>query len=137
MQQSQAEQFISEFIEWASSQADIQAAALVGSFARGTANEESDLDLVILAENPEQYLNFQVWVHNFGTVKGRQEESYGKVTSLRVWFEENVEVEFGFTFPDWAALPIDEGTRQVAANGMRILFERTALLSRLQTEIQK
>jgi DNA polymerase/3'-5' exonuclease PolX len=137
MQQIQADQFIADFVEWASSQADIQAVALVGSFARGTATEESDLDLVILAEHPEQYLNFQVWVHNFGVVKGRQEENYGKVTSLRVWFEENVEVEFGFTSPDWATLPIDEGTRQVASNGMRILFERTALLSRLQIEIQK
>lgn len=137
MQQSQADQFIDEFIEWVGSQPDIQGVALVGSYARQAANAESDLDLVILTEKMEQYLNFQVWLYNFGTVKGRQEENYGKVTSLRVWFDEDREIEFGFTTPDWAALPVDEGTRQVTADGMRILFERTPVLSSLLAEVLK
>ena len=137
MQQSQADQFIDEFIEWAGSQPDIQAVALVGSYARQAASEESDLDLVILTDQAEQYLNFQVWLHNFGTVKGRQEENYGKVTSLRVWFDENIEIEFGFTTPDWATLPVDEGTGRVVKDGMCVLFERTPLLSSMQAEVLK
>jgi predicted nucleotidyltransferase len=135
MQQTQADNFIKEFIEWAAAQSDIQAAAMVGSYARHTANEESDLDLVILCEQPEQYLTYQIWLHNFGVILGRQVEEYGKVTSLRVWFEDNVEIEFGFTTPDWAALPVDEGTRRVVTEGMQVLFERSTLLSSLQKEV--
>ena len=111
--------------------------ALVGSYARGTASDESDLDLVILSENPKQFLEFQVWLHNFGTILGRQEEDYGKVTSLRVWFEGEMEIEFGFAAPDWAAIPVDDGTRRVVKDGMRILFDRSTLLSDLQSDVNR
>jgi predicted nucleotidyltransferase len=136
MQQTQADNFIGDFIEWAAAQADIQAVALVGSYARHTANEESDLDLVILCEKPEQYLTYQIWLHNFGVVLGLQVEEYGKVTSLRVWFEDGMEIEFGFTTSDWAGIPVDEGTSRVAASGMRVLCERFPLLSNLQNEVK-
>jgi hypothetical protein len=41
-----------------------------------------------------------------------------------------VAMECGFPTPQWAALPLDEGTRMVIRNAMRILFERGGLLSR-------
>jgi hypothetical protein len=38
---------------------------------------------------------------------------------------------YGMTTPDWAAIPLDEGTREVINGGMTALFERRDLLSRL------
>jgi len=36
----------------------------------------------------------------------------------------------GMTTPDWAAIPLDAGTRQVISDGMIVLFERGNVLSR-------
>jgi hypothetical protein len=37
---------------------------------------------------------------------------------------------YGMTTPDWAAIPLDEGTREVILGGTIVLFERGDLLSR-------
>ncbi len=78
-------QFLSEFSRWAASQPDILASALIGSYARDEATGASDVDLVIIAETPETYLQDIRWARQFGTIGRQQIESCGKVTSLRVW----------------------------------------------------
>jgi hypothetical protein len=45
-------------------------------------------------------------------------------------YQNGVEVEYGITTPDWAAIPLDAGTREVISGGMIVLFERGILLSR-------
>jgi uncharacterized protein len=42
-------EFLDAFVHWASVQEDKQAIALVGSYARGAARTDSDIDLVLLA----------------------------------------------------------------------------------------
>jgi predicted nucleotidyltransferase len=121
--------FLDTFIAWATAQPDVQAMALVGSYARGTARDDSDIDLVILTDRPEQYLDDVSWAERFGVVEKHQTEDYGKLTSLRVWYRNGVEVEYGLTTPDWAASPLDAGTREVIQGGMILLFERGDLLS--------
>jgi hypothetical protein len=37
---------------------------------------------------------------------------------------------YGMTTPDWAAIPLDAGTREVLRDGMIVLFEREDVLSR-------
>lgn len=124
------DQFLSQFAAWASSQADIAGVALVGSYARGTAKETSDVDLVVLARQPEQYLQSTDWVHQFGQVQRYQTEDYGRVISLRVWYADGLEVEYGLTDESWAAVPLDEGSRRVLSDGMRVLFECSPIFSR-------
>ena len=121
--------FIEDFRAWASSRPDILAAALVGSQARGTAGPDSDVDLVILAREPQAYLDETAWAGRFGQVEKQQVEDYGRLCSLRVWYRGGLEVEYGFTDERWAALPLDEGTHRVVIDGMRILFERASILS--------
>ena len=123
--------FLERFTGWAAAQPDIQAAALVGSHARGSATPTSDIDLVILADDPERFLTDQTWVEIFGTPATARREEYGNVTSLRVDYDEGLEVEFGFTIVRWAAVPVDPGTRDVISGGMRVLFERGPILSRM------
>jgi len=122
--------FLDIFIPWASDQVDVQGIALVGSYARGAAREDSDIDLVVLTYQPGKYLGDLLWIERFGTVDKHQTEDYGKLISLRVWYQNGAETEFGITMPNWAAIPLDAGTRQVIRGGMIVLFERKNLLSR-------
>jgi GrpB-like predicted nucleotidyltransferase (UPF0157 family)/ribosomal protein S18 acetylase RimI-like enzyme/predicted nucleotidyltransferase len=126
-----ATRFLRLFTEWAAAQPDIQAVALVGSHARRSARPTSDIDLVILASEPERFLADTTWVETFGTPVSASREDYGNVTSLRVRYQDAVEVEFGFTTVRWADVPVDPGTRDVISAGMRVLVERGPILSRL------
>jgi predicted nucleotidyltransferase len=117
------------WVIWASAHVDVQALGLVGSYARGAAREDSDIDLVILTEQPEQYLDNVEWTKEFGVVEKYQSEDYGKLTSLRVWYENGPEVEYGISTPDWVAVPLDPGTQEVIDDGLVVLFERGKLMS--------
>ncbi len=128
----QVNEFLLSFVRWSSSQASIRGVALVGSYARQAARETSDVDLVVLADNPHVYLSELEWINFFGKVERHQIEDYGKVISLRVWYKNRLEVEFGITDESWAAIPIDDGTAQVISKGMQVLFERGNILSRLR-----
>ncbi len=121
--------FLSSVILWASTQPDIKAVALVGSYAREAATETSDIDLVMLVDDPQRYLQNTDWLTQFGAIDQQQIEDYGMVTSLRVWYTNGYEVEYGLTTSDWMKRPLDEGTRRVIQDGLRVLFEREALLS--------
>ncbi len=129
---SRVQQFLRDFTEWAQDRSDIQGVALVGSHARNAATEGSDVDLVIIVSDPSAYLQHSAWAQRFGTVERQQLEDYGKVTSLRVWYADGLEVEYGLTDETWATLPLDEGTKQVISRGMRVLCERGDILSRHQ-----
>lgn len=122
--------FLNEVTQWASTQADIQALALVGSYARDAARETSDVDLVLIAREPDRYLHNREWIESFGNVEKYQIEDYGPLTSVRVWYEDGREIEYGLTGENWAAVPLDDGTRRVIEDGMQILFERGNILSR-------
>ncbi len=121
--------FLDGFLQWAQAQADIQAVTLVGSYARGQARDDSDIDLVILTDRPRKYLEHPGWMWLFGPVERHQTEDYGKLISLRVWYVGGPEVEYGLTARQWVDLPLDAGTRQVIEDGMLVLFEREGLVS--------
>jgi len=125
--------FIEDFMRWSRRRKDIRALALIGSYARESATESSDVDLVIIAENPREYITNADWIRVFGRVIAQKVEEYGKLTSLRVWYENGLEVEYGFTTRDWAETPLDRGTKRVIDDGMRVLFEKEVLLSPHET----
>ncbi len=132
MNPEQVKEFLQRFTLWAKSRPDILAVAVVGSYARSQARSHSDLDLVLVCERPGEYLAQPHWILELGRVAGRRFEDYGKLTSLRVWYEDGLEVEYGIAGEEWAALPLDEGTRRVIADGMLVLYEQRELLSRHQ-----
>lgn len=131
------DRFLGSLREWAEHQAEIVGVLLVGSHARGQAREDSDVDIVLLARSPARYLQDRSWIERFGTCARVETEDWGKVTSLRVWYAHGLEVEFGWTEPDWAALPPDPGTRQVVADGARIILDRGGVLARLLAAIPR
>lgn len=129
--------FLESFNCWASAQPDVKAVALVGSYARDAATEGSDVDLLILTTDVAKYISDHSWVSLFGEAPECRVEDWGKVTSLRTFYTSGLEVEFGFATPDWARIPMDEGSLKVVSDGMKILFDAQNDLSRVQREVSK
>jgi predicted nucleotidyltransferase len=127
----QVEAVLAKVAGWAAGQPDLLAVGLVGSYARGQAHETSDVDLILIAEDPARLLEQRGWVEGFGTVSRVRVEDYGLVTSLRAWYLDGLEVEFGFTGRAWASQPLDPGTRWVIEGELRVLYERDKILSPL------
>jgi predicted nucleotidyltransferase len=121
--------------KWAESRPDILGVALVGSYACGEGGIDSDVDLLILASDPSAYIDKPEWINHFGSVKSFTVEDWRLVSSLRVYYQKNLEVEFGMTTSDWATEPFDDGTRQVITDGMKILLDRTGLLDRALKQV--
>jgi predicted nucleotidyltransferase len=109
---------------WAAGRSDVSAVVLVGSRARGQAKPDSDVDLVVLTSAPEPYLEDHSWIELFGEVDRSELEDWGRVQSVRVFYRDGLEVEFGIATPDWAEEPLDEGTRRVLDAGFVVVFDR-------------
>ena len=97
MKSIKVNKFLETITRWAASQPDILALALVGSHARETATDTSDIDLVLITLKPDTYISNSEWVRHFGTIEKKQIESYGLVISIRVWYLDGLEVEYGIT----------------------------------------
>ena len=115
--------YLEKFILWASQQPAIMAVALVGSYARGTATENSDIDLIILASSSRPYLENHGWLSLFGDVDHSTNEQWGAVETVRATYQTGVEIECNFAQPSWAEVPLDAGTRRVVNDGFEILFD--------------
>ena len=71
------------------------------------------------------------WTNDFGKPVSVDLEDYGRFNSIHVFYEEGLDVEFGFTQLDWLALRLDAGTVGILRNGFRIVFDRSGKYSAL------
>jgi len=124
-----AQELRSAVTRWATGQADVRAVVLVGSHARGDARPDSDIDLVILCTDPAKYLRALTWLSTFGAVQSTEIEDWGEVQSVRAFYSDGLEVEFGLTSDDWATCSLDTGTLEVLAGGAMILLDRDGRLA--------
>jgi hypothetical protein len=107
---------------WAQQRSDVRAVVLVGSYARGQATAASDVDVVVVVDDPGCYIQDTRWLTPLAVMPVAT-EVYGMVTSLRCR-DEDLEVELTIAPRDWAALPLDEGTREVTLGGYVVLVDR-------------
>lgn len=120
---------------WAEKRVDISAVALVGSHAHGRARPDSDVDLVILSDNPDP-LRSADWLSVFGVVTCVKTESWGVLTSHRVDYKILGKVEVGVASSSWADIPIDQGTFRVVSDGIVSVYDPRGILDRLVKEAQ-
>jgi predicted nucleotidyltransferase len=125
-----ADELVQAVTSWAEKHVDIVSVALVGSHARGNARADSDVDLVIQCASPERYLGNLTWISEFGVPRDVSVEDYGLVQSVRVFYADGPEVEYGITSPEWVTLPLDEGTITVLRDGVLVLLDRDGALTR-------
>lgn len=129
------QELIEAFARWVEQDSNVAGVFLVGSYARGDASPESDVDLVILTSRPGSYVSDTSWVGNFGSPSSVVLEDWGAVQSVRVHYSSGPEVEYGITTPDWATTPIPQSTQNVLADGMKLLFDRTGELEKATREV--
>lgn len=116
--------FIKDITEWGYIEDFIEAIVLVGSYARGTNKPTSDIDLCILTSNKQEILDNPDVFKRFGDIKRIETEYYGAVTSLRIWYVDGFEVEYGLALPSWIFVPLDEGTQNVLDDGYQVLVDK-------------
>jgi predicted nucleotidyltransferase len=132
------EQILSPVTAWARSRSDILALAIVGSWARGTAQPGSDIDLVLLVPEPLSFRYDEQWLGEIAWRDARiaqwHDADYGKVWSRHVQLEPPCEIEFTFCAPSWAAIdPLDATTTGVVSGGCRVLLDKSRLFEKLLT----
>lgn len=115
---------------WSEDQVDIVSVALVGSHVRGNAHSDSDVDFVILCTRPALYLQDLTWISRFGVVQSVSVEDWGKLQSVRVFYADGPEAEYGITSLEWVAFPLDDGTIKVVQDGVLVLLDRDGGLTR-------
>jgi uncharacterized protein len=129
---------LEEVAQWAARRTDIAAAALVGSWARGTARVDSDIDLMILTDSLMLFRQDEGWIDEIqladmdAHIASWEDQDYGVVWSRHVCLDDKTKIEFSFGSPSWAAVePVDAGTFRVISDGCRILYDPTGLLREL------
>jgi len=113
---------------WAAGRENVGAVALVGSWARGEAREDSDVDLVVLTD-----AEAGDWINELAPeAEVVRHGTWGVVTERRLRLPSGLEIEVGIAPPSWATTsPIDPGTRRVAETGFRALYDPDDLLEEL------
>jgi len=133
---AQLDHILAPVVAWARSRSDILGLAVTGSWARGTARQDSDIDLIVLVSGPQAFRYDETWLAEIpwhqGRIVGWHDADYGTVWSRHVRMEPPCEVEFTFCGQAWAATdPVDPGTASVVANGLRVLLDKARLFENL------
>lgn len=129
-------------VEFAASTDRILAVGLCGSWARGTARSNSDIDLFILVEDKLSIKKMD-WIKELNFKKKNEkiecfsDEAYGEVWSRHVFLESKVEIEYSFADKTWADTEnLDEGTIKVVKEGFKIIYDPDLILNKLIEEIR-
>jgi aminoglycoside 6-adenylyltransferase len=133
------------FASWASREDGIRAAVVIGSRARTDhpADAWADLDLVVIARDPEPYLARTDWVAKIGRpiLSFIEPTGDGRSREQRVLFECGLDVDFAF-FPvavieGMLAMGIPADAADAFRRGARILVDKDGLARRVLTAVAK
>jgi len=86
--------------------------------------ETSDIDLCILTTEKSEIISNLNIFYQFGNSEKVNIEYYGAVTSIRVWYRNGFEVEYGIAEISWIDRPLDSGTHQVLSDGYKIIVDK-------------
>lgn len=107
--------------KWILNEESILLGLLIGSYARGEQRDDSDIDYILMVDNPDEFMLNTNWIKFFGVVVSAQSEVYEEVNALRVYYQDNIELEFGFVKKDWLEMPMKEATREALSGGYEVL----------------
>ena len=121
--------------DWAAGREDLRSLLVVGSQARreAPADRWSDLDLILLVEDPARYTDDAGWIDEFGTpVVTFLEATLDGHWERRVLYETGEDVDF-VLFPSSieARLEESQGAADLLARGYRVLVDRIGVEERL------
>ena len=127
---------------FAESNERIIAVGLCGSYARGNAKADSDIDLSILVNDKLKFKS-SIWIETFDFDKINErldffeDKEYGRVWSRHVFLKSKIEIEFSFANISWADTEnLDEGTRKVVSDGFKIIYDPQFILNKLVEKVK-
>lgn len=134
------EQLIERFVRWTETEENIRAAFVIGSRARRDhpADEWSDLDILILARDPEPYWETTDWLHRVGNpwLSFVEPTPDGDGLERRVLFEGGLDVDFAPEPVARLEAMLDQGLPPPVADligrGVRFLVDKDGFAARLQ-----
>lgn len=120
-------------LAWAEARNDVVATLIVGSWARGAARMDSDVDVVVLTDAQDDYRGDDWLADALGSGAAIvRTGDWGALLERRARLGSGLEVEFGFVRPEWAASdPVDPGTFRVVNDGADVLYDPAGLLRSL------
>lgn len=118
------EKFIEDLRKFGEATPYVESIILVGSYARSENKKDSDIDLVIITSEKNYMVESQDFVDRFGSQIKKAQENYGACSSIRVYYKNGMEVEFGLVDPSWIKKPLDRGTRRVLEDGYRVILDK-------------
>ena len=126
------EDFLRELTAWAAMRPGVRGAVLVGSQARSAipADEYSDVDIAIFADDPAALLADTAWLSTFGVplLTFLEPTAVGGQVERRALFADGLEVDFSvFPAEGIDALAADPGAAATIARGYRILHDELGL----------
>jgi uncharacterized protein len=133
---AQLDHLLAPVVSWVRSRPDILGLALVGSHAREAARQNSDIDLLLLACEPQAFRYAESWLADIPWAQGHivdwRDADYGAAWSRHVRLDPFGELELTFCAASWAATdPIDSGTCKVVSMGCRALVDKVGLFETL------
>jgi len=132
----EVKQVADQVADWAAQDPSIRGVCMVGSWSREAATLDSDVDIIVLAAEPQDFTATDEWLAGLGAPPVVRRQEWGVVTERRVRLQSGLEVEFGIAPLSWAATdPLDAGTRKVVQGGFRILVDPDGRLTRLQASV--
>jgi len=137
MNSEKLEDILNLLARFAEADPEILAMALCGSWARGTARDDSDIDLSIIVKDKIRFKDIK-WLKTIGFEKINDklehyiDKTYGRVWSRHVFLKSGTEIEFSFADESWADCENpDTGTVKVVSDGYRIMYDPFNILQRL------
>jgi predicted nucleotidyltransferase len=117
---------------------ELRGMAICGSWARGNPRPDSDLDVLIIAQEPGSLRRDEEWVHalrfsdaGFRYI-GHHSAQYGAVWSAHIKLEPEAELELTFADKNWASVQrIDPSTRHVVTDAFTIIVDKDGRLRNL------
>jgi predicted nucleotidyltransferase len=131
----EVEDLLRNVATWAAGQSLVHAVLLVGSWARGAASLQSDLDLIILSDTPGEFIEHDGWWLFARDAILIRKQAWGIVQERRLRLASTLEVELDIALTSWLRTPLDPGTRAVLSDGVRALYDPDSLLEGAMLEV--
>lgn len=107
--------------KWIQNEERISLALVIGSYARNEQRDDSDIDYILMTDDIDDFVENTNWTKLFGAVVSVNQELYEEVTALRIYYREDIELEFGFVSADWLDKPLKEATQEAINGGYRLI----------------
>ncbi len=134
--QMNCEEMLERFIAWANANQNIRLALVWGSRARkiNPADQWSDLDIVIVTNNPDEILSSNDWLGNIGIPKiVYLENCLGNNKERRVLFDNGLDIDFPvLSCQRFREISNSPEILAILNRGMRILFDKDNLTADLK-----